>query len=80
MPKHLISSNIPKDSFDDPISRAHYIFNLCSNLTNYDFLETLTCIKDAKKFHTKTHSFVQFSKLKIFIVPEKKRCFGRFDL
>ena len=79
MPKHLIKSNIPKDSFDDPSSGAHHRFNLCSNLTNFDFLETLHVNKIPTKFQTKTYSFGHFSKLKLFIVPEK-RCFGRFDL
>ena len=49
MPKHLIRSNIPKDSFDDPSCGAHHRFNLCSNLTNYDFLETSTCLQDTPK-------------------------------
>ena len=47
MPKHLIKSNIPKDSFDDPPCGAHHRFNLCSILTNYDFLENLTCLQDS---------------------------------
>ena len=49
MPKYLIKSNTPKNSFGDPLYGAYHRFNLFSNLTNYDFLETLTCLQDVHK-------------------------------
>ena len=60
-----------KNSFGDLHCGAHHRFNFSSNLTNYGFLQTLTCLQNVQKILDQSSIICAVFKTQTFIVLEK---------
>ena len=60
-----------ENSFDDPPYEAHHRFDVCLNLTNYDFMEILTCLQDSHKNFSQNSFIWAFFKTQTFHCSRK---------